>query len=505
MPSTYEFIVSMKDQVSGAASSAASALTGMLGPASAVIAALGAVTGAASVVGGALFEGGKMALEASRAKREMVEAFAAFGGGEKAGQATLDMIRSLEKEVPESEGQLATWAKKLEAAGTTDLSKLHDQLTAVAAAQALIPGAGAKALAMIQKLQVQAPGAKLKFNAAKLAGVGVTEEELLAQLGMTPKAFELAKKQGKVTGAQLADAITSVLKTKGQPALQAAALDLGTQWGKLKDNVQRLFEDVNPMPFLQAVHKLIDFGGAGGSVFKYLKQTVTTVFNTLFSAASKVLPYVRQFLLGLAIGAVKFWISLRPALQAIGQLFSTIHLGGGGTMQFMVRLGAVVGETAAEFVNLVVTVVRAVAAVVDFGERAYTAAKDFIAGLVNGITSGATMVADAAKGVAKGAIDGFKNMLGIHSPSQVMAGMGANMAAGLQQGIDDNARGPQSAMLDLAAPPRPAASSGGGDSGGITVGQIGPFYGVKDGEHAGELVKVAVADMFEQLRLSQGG
>lgn len=62
---------------------------------------------------------------------------------------------------------------------------------------------------------------------------------------------------------------------------------------------------------------------------------------------------------------------------------------------------------------------------------------DMIKGLINGIKSMASAAVDAAKSLAGSVVDGVSNLLGIHSPSRVFAGIGGNMALGMAEGWED--------------------------------------------------------------------
>lgn len=64
---------------------------------------------------------------------------------------------------------------------------------------------------------------------------------------------------------------------------------------------------------------------------------------------------------------------------------------------------------------------------------------NIIQGLVNGVTGAAGKLVDAVKGTISDAIDGAKNLLGIHSPSRVFRKIGQYTMQGAALGVDDDA------------------------------------------------------------------
>ena len=60
---------------------------------------------------------------------------------------------------------------------------------------------------------------------------------------------------------------------------------------------------------------------------------------------------------------------------------------------------------------------------------------NIVKGVWNGISGMATWISDKVGSYFSGIIDGAKNLLGIHSPSRVFAGIGQNMALGLGSGF----------------------------------------------------------------------
>lgn len=64
--------------------------------------------------------------------------------------------------------------------------------------------------------------------------------------------------------------------------------------------------------------------------------------------------------------------------------------------------------------------------------------KNIIQGLINGIGSMASAVVDKVKSIGKSISNGFKNVLGIHSPSKVMADIAKWIPEGIGVGIEKN-------------------------------------------------------------------
>lgn len=73
---------------------------------------------------------------------------------------------------------------------------------------------------------------------------------------------------------------------------------------------------------------------------------------------------------------------------------------------------------------------ESIGSVIEVGEN-------IVKGVWEGIKGMASWFAEQVKGFFSGIVDGVKNVLGIHSPSRVFAGIGENMALGLGKGWDD--------------------------------------------------------------------
>ena len=79
-----------------------------------------------------------------------------------------------------------------------------------------------------------------------------------------------------------------------------------------------------------------------------------------------------------------------------------------------------------------------------------TAGHNLMVGLANGIAEGSNKVFDYIKQIATSIVNRFKSIMGIHSPSTVMAEMGKNVTLGLAEGITDSKSIVQKAMDSLA-------------------------------------------------------
>lgn len=91
--------------------------------------------------------------------------------------------------------------------------------------------------------------------------------------------------------------------------------------------------------------------------------------------------------------------------------------------------------------ELVANVVRVPAAIIggikDGAKKIGEVGENIIKGLWDGIKGMGDWLGDRISGFFGGIVDGIKDLLGIHSPSRVFAGIGQNMALGLGEGWND--------------------------------------------------------------------
>lgn len=164
---------------------------------------------------------------------------------------------------------------------------------------------------------------------------------------------------------------------------------------------------------------------------------------------------------------------------------------------------------------------RILKALGDFGSLLIDVGKNLVSGLWKGIQNSWDDLINNIEGLGGGIVDAMKGVLGIKSPSRVFAGIGANIGAGMKQGIAGSIPSVESAMGKLAgvatgsintsmalnagqafatATPSAAlasASSSVSNSSVITVAPGAVQVSVSGGDTAG--VGTAVEDAFAKL------
>jgi hypothetical protein len=332
-------------------------------------------------------------------------------------------------------------------------------------------------------------------------------------------------------------------KLGGKVAKQMKGLN--AQSAKLEKRVGEIFGGLNIEPVLNGLSVLVDLfdkNTAAGGAMKFLFESV---FQPIIDQATNAAYVVEAFAIGFLIGLTKVYIALKPAIKAIGEFFGFEDTSLTDVLALASDLGEMLAPVfvvvVAVFTALVGTIALVVAAFAAFGAAiiaipvyinnlaasigealggAFNSAISYITsidwaatgtsimtGLAAGITASASAVWNAITGAVQGAINAAKNLLGIHSPSKLFAGIGEDTAAGMTEGVDDGASDVQGAMVDMVAPDEalrqaqlsgdvsaiaspvdaPQTTAGGSGAGFDFQGATFTFNGVKDAEHAKEL------------------
>lgn len=519
--------------------------------AAAATAAATAVLALAAAFGAAVFAGAKLALEASEAKGDTLDMLQAFLGSQEAAESTYDAIQDITRDVAISQGRAQELAQTLTAAGINNKDMLLDAIQAIGQVDSVIKGAGDKVQAIIERAQT---AGKFQLNAKQLVGTGVQMQDLFqsiaAATGKGVKQVEAELKAGKISAEVGVAALTKTIDKKFGALAGKQLLDFGNQVQRFKDNIGRLFEDVDTGPFLEALKTVADLFDTSTTAGNALKESVTAIFDGLFSAAAAALPYVKTLFKGLIIIGLQFYIGLKPLLKALGLIGTTAKGSGDGTKTLaaaMTKVGEVVGFVTGIFAKFLahkpvlvalgiaaglvvlpfILMQAAITAVIgafvgllaigasigswllNLGAEAWNAGTALVDGLIKGISDAAGKLVATVQNLGKQAVTAFKDVFQIHSPSRVMAGLGTNLSLGLAQGIaagapavNDN----MTAVLEPIAPPRVAGSSQGTTSTVTVSGNTFTFVlpNVTNAEEFRSEVTPILADLFEQAVMTKG-
>ncbi len=170
---------------------------------------------------------------------------------------------------------------------------------------------------------------------------------------------------------------------------------------------------------------------------------ISQLITALMAGLPKMLESGVQLILSLVSGITGNLPSIAAAaVDVIGQLIVTIA----ENLPQMLQSGLeLTGQLAAGLIQAIPDIISAA---VEITTNIWDKIKeidwlglgaDIISGIAKGLLNGLGTIAEAAKSVAKGALDAAKNFLGIHSPSRVFQDeVGKQIAVGLGDGIRNN-------------------------------------------------------------------
>jgi hypothetical protein len=490
-----------------------------------------------------LIKGGALlAIQQSDLKEKLIATLGALGKGPDAGKKTLAMIDQLSEKLPQTRDDLAGWTKQFQAMGMTDLGQLQNQLKATASAQALMGDEGAETFTNLSK-KIQesiATSGNLKLASKHLAGLaatGVNVVDVANQMGMSAKDLEAKLKAGTVSASAFGDALNKALVVKGAGPLNQMAGSLDSLGKKFRENIGKMFEDIDPGPFLDAMKEIVGTFSQGTESGKGMKEIITSFFNAFFKDAAVAVRWGHILFLGIAIGALKAYLVIKPFKEEIKLLGMVI---GVAALAFAASFTpAIIAGTVALWGLIAAAAVAAApflaigAAVVAVGEAIYQGyklwkevdwaglGKSIVTGIVGGLTDGAKWLVSSVEGLAAKAEQAFKKKLGIASPSRVFMGLGMHTAGGFAVGMRAGTPAVRSSATRMAATAYVGASRGpqtftprrgerergesarasGGS--GITV-HVGGIHIQGAGKGADELTETAVSLLFEKMALHQG-
>lgn len=170
-----------------------------------------------------------------------------------------------------------------------------------------------------------------------------------------------------------------------------------------------------------------DLGSNVASIVSGLVSAVTGFLSSMWSTAKS--------LTSAGVSAVVGFFTALP-----GRARSALSSLGSALVGVITSASASVVSAVTSLVSKAVGLVKALpgkakAALSGIGSALASAGRQLIQGMINGVKAMAGKIAGAAKAVVKGAIDGAKSILGIHSPSKVFHEIGVFTGKGFVNGL----------------------------------------------------------------------
>jgi hypothetical protein len=487
-------------------------------------------------LGALVLAGAAFAISANQAKQAMLSMFDAMGGGLVTGAQVDDMLSGLSDRIGISKDRLASYTQAFLKMGVTGVEQLEKLTLAAISAEAITKGGGAAFEDLQKKIALAVEtGQGFKLGTKQLlqlreAGVGVSD--IAAKMGLTTEALTASLAAGSVDAKKFGDAMTDAIIKKGAKPLDRLGSSFASIRDKFMQDIGDMFEDIDVGPFMKEVKDLFAIFGQGKASGESLKAGIGGFFKQVFALATKVVPLVKHFLLDMVIFGLQAYLAIKPIVGKLQELWKAND--GAGKMlaawellkPVLIATGIVIAVLVGLFIALWAVgilvgaaiwglaaliagfVLQAGQSLIDWASGAATAALNFIAGLVKGITEGAGMVVNAVKGVAGSAVGAFKSALGIGSPSKIMMGLGVNTGEGFAGGLEGAAPSVHGAASGVASAAVEGASSAGDKATGVSAkagAQITVNVQIDGaGKSAEGITEELVSLVFERYALAAG-
>ncbi len=403
-------------------------------------------------------------------------------------------IDALAGKVPTSVAALNELATSLTRSGLSGAQAV-DALNAVAQANSAVGDAsGAKIREVIERGKTMQ---RMFLGLRELQGTGLDFQDvagsLAKNLGVGVKDAQAALLEGRVKLADGAKAMRDAVEQKfgginvrKLTTLSGLSDQLSKKWSKLTDAIDLERAGQAAFSFLQS----FDEATATGRV---LKRAVTVFGDGITKALEKGAPIAKQFLRGMIIGGLELYIGylkvknvFRDAIKQFGDsdLLKNVDamkvaLEGGkfaiGAIAITVGVvAAAVGVFAGSFIAAGAAVQGLTNAGIAFGDWLKeidwkATGVSIVDGLVDGLKSGPKRLADASIELGNAVKRGFKDALGIRSPSVVMEREAKQVPAGVVRGVEKGAPAADRAVAEMVTPPSFAAAGGAGGAASVTI------------------------------------
>jgi hypothetical protein len=249
---------------------------------------------------GAAFVGGAAAIshfafEASEAKEQAVDAFGVLTGGAEQGARTFRALDTLADSVHAPAEKVAGLAKELLELGLTKQNSLLQTVRAVEDLQRVGLSSGADRIKSVVERSLAAGHLVLGRGGAgaarALTGTGVSEADVAAQLGLSPKQLEASLKAGKISVEEGLSAIDHAIIQGKVGALATKKFTVSDAFTDLHNAMRRVFQESDTGPVTDALRRLTDGFADGTDGARQLSDVVDVAFRgvgTLIDAAHSI-------------------------------------------------------------------------------------------------------------------------------------------------------------------------------------------------------------------------
>ena len=264
----------------------------------------------------------KFALEAADLKEETTAAYTALLGSAEEGEATFAKVSAI------GEALHVPVAKAHELARTLMLEGLEDQKQVIA---------GVEAVANLQRAGLEAGATKYQSIIARslasghfeltsklLKGTGVSVERLYADLGKrlhrSTEEIKAELKSGKIAAETGIAALTDAINTGKVAEVAAKKFDIADVFTDLKNSFQRLFQDVDASPLMNALRDFVSIFSDGSASATSMKDVVVAVFNDVIKAIGWAIEQGTLFALEVEIFGLRAYIALFPMIDTLARI-----------------------------------------------------------------------------------------------------------------------------------------------------------------------------------------
>lgn len=240
-----------------------------------------------------------------------------------------------------------------------------------------------------------------------------------------------------------------------------------TELPQIIDNIVNWFAQLPGRIWTFLVQVVTNIGTWGSNMFNLAKTWVINTINSIGTWFSQLPGRIWTWLLN-TVAKIGAWGSnmysaavsaVTNTINAIGTWFSQLP---GRIWNFLTTIIKNIANWGSSMYNSASSAVRNVVTGIvkwfsDLPQNMLNIGKNIITGLWNGISGAAGWLWDKITGFCGNIVKGFKDALGIHSPSRVFADeVGKFMALGIGQGFTDNMQSVSDKMTDAVG----AATSG---------------------------------------------